>query len=58
MKWNLRAVDAIAGVAMVGVLAVGGGLALGFYGQDAPEAAPAVESDFSAGTITSEDFEG
>ena len=57
MKWNLRAVDAIAGVAMVGVLAVGGGLALGFYGTEAPEIAPPVESDYAAGTITAEDFE-
>ncbi len=57
MKWNLRAVDWIAGVAMVGVLAAGGGLALGAWGADEPPAPPTVESDFSAGTITSDDFE-
>jgi len=58
VRWNLRAVDAIAGVAMVGVLAAGGGLALGAYGTDTPKPEPAVESDFSAGTITADDFEG
>jgi hypothetical protein len=54
----VRAVDAIAAVAMVGVVAAGGGLALGAWGDEVPEPAPAVESDFSAGTITSDDFEG
>ena len=43
---------------MVGVLAAGGGLALGAYGSDDPDTGPAVESDFAAGTINAEDFEG
>lgn len=58
MKWNVRAVDWIAGVAMVGVLAAGGGLALGAFGNESPELGPAVESDYDAGTITADDFEG
>lgn len=58
MKWNVRAVDWIAGIAMAGVLAAGGGLALGAFGTDSPEVEPAVESDFEAGTITADDFEG
>ena len=59
MKWNLRAVDWIAGVAMAGVVAAGGGLALGAFGNEGPPPVePTVESDFEAGTVTSEDFEG
>ena len=59
MKWNLRAVDWIAGVAMAGVVAAGGGLALGAFGNEGPPPVePAVESDLEAGTVTSEDFEG
>jgi hypothetical protein len=58
VKWNVRAVDAIAGAAMLGVVAVGGGLALGAWGDEPTDPPPAVESDYSAGTITSDDFEG
>lgn len=58
MKWNVRAVDWIAGVAMAGVLAAGGGLALGAFGNEGPELEPAVESDFDAGTVRADDFEG
>jgi endonuclease/exonuclease/phosphatase family metal-dependent hydrolase len=58
VKWNVRAVDWVAGAAMVGVLAAGGGLALGAFGTESPEIAPAVESDYEAGTITADDFEG
>ncbi len=58
MKWNVRAVDAIAAVAMLGVVAVGGGLALGAWGDEGPEAQPAVQSDYSGGTITSDEYKG
>ena len=58
VRWNVRAVDWVAGVAMVGVLAAGGALALGAYGTGDPATQDAVESDFSAGTITADDFEG
>jgi hypothetical protein len=58
VKWNLRAVDWIAGVAMAGVVAAGGGLALGAFGNEGPPpVGPAPESDFEAGTVTSDDFE-
>ncbi len=55
----MRAVDWIAGVAMAGVVAAGGALALGAWEDDAPATeATAVESDFAAGTVNAEDFEG
>lgn len=58
MKWNVRAVDAIAGVAMAGVVVVGGGVALAGWGTEDPVPAAPVESDFGAGTITSSPYEG
>ena len=53
----MRAVDWIAAVAMAGVLAAGGGLALGAFGTASPEPVPPPESDYAAGTITADDFE-
>jgi len=58
VKWNVRAVDAIAGVAMAGVVVVGGGLALGAFGSADPPTAAPVKSDFGAGTVTSSPYEG
>ena len=54
----MRAVDAIAALAMLGVVAAGGGLALGAWGDDIPAPPAAVESDYDAGTVNSDDFEG
>jgi hypothetical protein len=56
VKWNVRAVDLVAGVAMVGILGAGGILALGAYddGTADPPSAPA--ADYSAGTIPADEF--
>jgi hypothetical protein len=57
VKWNVRAVDLVAGVAMVGILGAGGILALGAYDGGVPDAPAAPQSDYGAGTIPADEFE-